>query len=122
MPFIADTTLYLNADRSAVVEEGSPDAAFLLVRAGAAVDDATAAQYKLTLQPAPVYDAQADHAAKHGGDTEAAARARRQRMLEGVQDPDGPPVEGERGNLEAAPDEPKAVSKAPANKAAKESK
>lgn len=117
MPFIADRTLYLNADRSAVVEEGSPDAAFLLARAGASVDDATAAQYKLKLQAAPVYDAAADHAAKHGGDTEAAARAKRQRVIEGVPDPDGPPVEGERAGLEEAKaDEPKAVSKAPANK------
>lgn len=47
MPFKSDRALYLNADKSEVVEEGSPDAAFLLVGAGSEIDDADAAKYGL---------------------------------------------------------------------------
>jgi hypothetical protein len=36
---ISKKTLYLNADKSAVVGEGDPAAAFLLVRAGSAVNE-----------------------------------------------------------------------------------
>lgn len=45
--FKSDKALYLNADKSQVVEEGSPDAAFLLVGAGSEIDDADAKKYGL---------------------------------------------------------------------------
>lgn len=41
---ISTRTLYLNADRTKVLEDGDPDAAFLLVRAGSAVDEAAVAR------------------------------------------------------------------------------
>lgn len=119
---IATRTLYYNADKSALVEEGSPEAAFLFARAGSPVDPAEAARLKFAEHEArAAYDAQADHAAKHGGDTEAAAQGKRAKMFQGVPDPDGPPAEGERAGLEddekaASGAESKAVSKAPANK------
>lgn len=47
MPFKSDRDIYLNADKSAVVEEGDPDAAFLLVGAGSEIDDTEAAKYGL---------------------------------------------------------------------------
>lgn len=47
MPFKSDKALFLNADRTEVVEEGSPDAAFLLVGAGSSLDDNEAAKYGL---------------------------------------------------------------------------
>lgn len=47
MPFQSDRALYLNADRTEVVEEGDPEAAFLLVGAGSEIDDADAARYGL---------------------------------------------------------------------------
>jgi hypothetical protein len=45
--FVADKALWLNADRSKVVEEGSPDAAFLLASKGKEIDAATAERYGL---------------------------------------------------------------------------
>jgi len=47
--FVADRRLYLTADRSRIVEEGDPAAAFLLVAAGRDVPVADAARYGLTL-------------------------------------------------------------------------
>lgn len=41
---ISTKTLYLNADRTRVLEDGDPDAAFLLVRAGSAVNEAAVAR------------------------------------------------------------------------------
>lgn len=53
MPFKSDKALFLNADRTEVVEEGSPDAAFLLVGAGSSLDDNEAAKYGLKSVDAP---------------------------------------------------------------------
>lgn len=47
MPFKSDKALYLNADKTEVVKEGDPDAAFLLVGAGSEIDDTDAAKYGL---------------------------------------------------------------------------
>lgn len=114
--FVSDKTYFLNADKSKVVAEDDPDASFLLVREGAAIDQAEADRYGLKLQAVEVYDAVADHAAKHGGETAADANARRTAMLAGEPDPDGSAVEGERGEKARAATENKAVAKAPANK------
>lgn len=48
MAYTAKKRLYLNADRTKLVEEGSPDAAFLLAAEGAEVPDAEAKRYGLT--------------------------------------------------------------------------
>lgn len=45
--FISDRRLYLNANRSAVVEEGDPSAAYLLVGEGGEVPTAVASKYGL---------------------------------------------------------------------------
>jgi hypothetical protein len=121
---VSKKTLYLTSDRSKVVDEGDEDAAFLLVREGSAVDEAELARLeglglkvKLSTTDAKVYDARGDHEAKHGGETDDQARAARKRMLDGEPDPDGPAVEGERGDVKAsAPKENKAVKNAPDNK------
>lgn len=47
MAYRSDRALYLNADKTEVVEEGDPNAAFLLVGAGSEIDDADAAKYGL---------------------------------------------------------------------------
>lgn len=47
MPFISDKRLYLNVDKSKVVAEDSPDAAFLLVGEGGEVSDEDAKTYGL---------------------------------------------------------------------------
>lgn len=47
MPFKSEKRLYLNSDRSKVVEEDDADAAYLLVNAGGQVSDADAKQYDL---------------------------------------------------------------------------
>ena len=117
---IAKETLYMNADRSKLVKEGDPDAAFLFVRKGSAINDAEAERlgFKASGSDTEPYDAVADHDEKHGGETELQAVEARQRMLAGQPDPDGPAVEGERGDLKStdAPPQTKAVAKPPANK------
>lgn len=45
---ISTKTLYLNADRTKVLEDGDPDAAFLLVRAGSAVNEEAVARLEAT--------------------------------------------------------------------------
>lgn len=45
--FVSDKRIYLNADKSAVVEEGHPDAAFLLAAEGGTVTAEQAKQYGL---------------------------------------------------------------------------
>jgi hypothetical protein len=47
MPYTSDKRIWLNADKSAVVEEGSADARFLLVGEGGTVPDDVAKQYHL---------------------------------------------------------------------------
>ena len=47
MPFKSDKRLYVNADRSKIVEEDSPEAAYLLVGAGGQVSDEDAKKYGL---------------------------------------------------------------------------
>jgi hypothetical protein len=42
---ISDKRLYLTSDRSRVVDENSPDAAFLLVGAGCELNDVVARKY-----------------------------------------------------------------------------
>jgi hypothetical protein len=94
---ISDKTLYLNADRTKVVEgDNNPEAAFLLVREGAALSQSDADQYGVKLQEVPAYDAVADHAAKHGAESDAEAAAKRKAMFN-KPDADGEPQEGERG-------------------------
>lgn len=115
---VAKKTIYLNPDGKPVAEDAD-DAATLLVREGTYISEADAKQYRVSTDEAPVYDAVADHAARHGGETDAQARAARERMLEGQPDPDGPAVEGERGDVKATtPTATKAVTKAPENKGA----
>lgn len=126
MPVISQKTLFLNADKTQVVDEGSEDAAFLLVRAGSELNDEDAKRYGVGGEQPRRYDAIADHAAKHGGETVAEAGERRAAMLDGQPDPDGAPVPGERDTLDQPsqgdvkaqeqPRETKAVTKAPANK------
>lgn len=48
MTYRSDKRLYLNNDRSKVVEEGDADAAFLLVGEGGEISDQEAKQYGLT--------------------------------------------------------------------------
>lgn len=52
MPFKSDKRLYVNADRSKIVEEDSPEAAYLLVGAGGQVSDEDAKKYGLK-EPKP---------------------------------------------------------------------
>jgi hypothetical protein len=47
MPYKADRNLYHNADKSKVVEEGDPEAAFLAIAEGQEVPDAEAARLGL---------------------------------------------------------------------------
>jgi hypothetical protein len=47
MPYTSDRRLFTTADRSRVVEEDDPEAAFLLVGEGGELDDATAERYGL---------------------------------------------------------------------------
>ncbi len=47
----ADRDLYLNADKSKVVEDGKPGAAWLLARKGREVNPRLVAQYKLGDKP-----------------------------------------------------------------------
>lgn len=51
--FISDRRLYLTADRNAVVEEGDPAAAYLLVGVGGEVSTAVANRYGLADQSTP---------------------------------------------------------------------
>lgn len=50
--FEADRRLWLNADRTEVVEDGDPAAAFLLASPGTEVSDADAEKYGLKAKPA----------------------------------------------------------------------
>lgn len=55
MPYISPRRLYLNADKTCIVEEGDPAAAYVLAGAGGVLSDADAERYGLThLPPAPV--------------------------------------------------------------------
>ena len=95
---VAKRTAFYNADKSKLVAEDSPDAAFLFVREGSAIrDNAEADRLGYTdFEDAALYDAVADHERKHGGETQQQADANRAAMLAGEPDPDGAPVEGER--------------------------
>lgn len=53
MPFKTDKRLYVNADRSKIVDEDSPDAAFLLAAAGHTVSDEDVKRYGLKAADAP---------------------------------------------------------------------
>jgi hypothetical protein len=57
MPFKSDKRLYVNADRSKIVEEDSPEAAYLLVGEGGQVSDEDAKKYGLK---APKAEAKAE--------------------------------------------------------------
>lgn len=121
---VAKTTKYYTADKARLVDEGDPEGVYLFVRAGSPIPTAEAERLNYTeADEVQAYNARADHALKHGGDTVAAADAKRARMFEGIPDPDGPPAEGERGDLEEkaadAARATKAVEKPPANKAAR---
>ena len=101
---VAVKTVYLNADKTRVVEEGSPDAMFLLAREGAFISEDDAARYGVTGATPAAYDAAAAHAIRHGGETQEEADRRRAAMLEG------------QGEKAAAPVGNKAISRAPENK------
>ena len=101
---VAVKTVYLNADKTRVVEESSPDAMFLLAREGAFISEDDAARYGVTGATPAAYDAAADHAIRHAGETQEEADRRRAAMLEG---------QGEKG---LAPVGNKAISRAPENK------
>lgn len=45
--FVTDRKIFVNADKSKVVEEGSPEAAFLLASKGKELDEATVKRYGL---------------------------------------------------------------------------
>src|SRR5215216_4592895 len=101
MAEVATVGAYYTADRSRVVGEGDPDAAYLLVNAGSSLDGLSEADRKAydnfaagKVDTVQEYDAVADHAAKHGSETQAEADAAQQRMLAGEPDPDGPAVPG----------------------------
>lgn len=135
---IATETLYYTADRSRLVPEDSPDAAFLFARAGSPFDPAEAQRlgYSGPVEFSADYDAKGDHAAKHGSETQQQATAARAALFapdaRQGQDPDGPPAPGERGNLEPpvsatsaepvstdepSPEDEKSAEDAPATKA-----
>lgn len=63
MAYISDRRLWLNRDKSAVVEDGDPAAAFLLVGEGCELDEDTAATYGLTGDTPPRKSAKAVAAA-----------------------------------------------------------
>lgn len=105
MAYVSKERLFLNADKSKVVKEGDPDAAFLLVGEGGTVDKETAEEYglkNLSAAPEP-FDAKAEHELLHAGETEEQAKARRAAMFENKAK-SGPPAD-------------KALPKAPSNKA-----
>lgn len=52
----ADRRLWLTADKERVVEDGDPEAAFLLASKGTEIDDAEAERYGLTKAKAPAPD------------------------------------------------------------------
>lgn len=47
MPYVSDKRLYVNKDKSRVVEESDPEAAYLLVAEGSELSDADAEKYGL---------------------------------------------------------------------------
>lgn len=114
---VADRDYWADADGN-LVDADDPNAAFLVARAGTAVSDAAAQRYGLDrLTEAEAYDAVADHAAKHGGETDAQAAEARQRMLSPTGgDDDGPAVEGERDE-KALPRRSNKAAAAPEHKA-----
>lgn len=50
-PYTSDKRLYVTADRSRLVAEGDPAAAFLLVGAGGEIPEAEARRYGLLAEP-----------------------------------------------------------------------
>lgn len=82
---ISKKTLYLNADRTKIVAEDSPDARFLLVRAGSAVNESEVARLEkagvkvnLTTEDAVPFDARSVHDAEHANETPAQAKAKQE--------------------------------------------
>ena len=80
---VSKQTLYLNADKTKLVPEGDPDAAFLFVREGSAVNESEAARLEksgvkvnLSTEEVEPFDARAAHEALHAGETDAEAKAR----------------------------------------------
>ena len=76
--FVSDRRLYLNSDKSRIVEEDSPEATFLLVGKGGALDDSTAQQYGLIGLPQPLLASSAPDGPPSGADvtsTEAETKA-----------------------------------------------
>lgn len=110
---IATKDYYADADGKLV---GADKGTIIVARKGTVISDEVAERYGLKVQDTEVYDAVADHEEKHGNETDAEAQAKRTSMMEGVPDPDGPAVEGERGAKGRAATDNKALAKAPANK------
>jgi hypothetical protein len=72
MPFKSDKRMFLNADKSAVVDADSPDAAFLFVAEGQTVSDEDAEKYGLE---APA-EADADEAEGDEGEADTKAESK----------------------------------------------
>lgn len=79
---IAKNTIYLNADKTKAVNEDSPDAAFLFVREGSAVNESEAKRLEglgvklgLKTEDHPDFDARAAHEAEFGTKAVTAAPA-----------------------------------------------
>jgi len=73
-PFISDRRIYLNADKTKVLEHDDPEARWLLAGEGVEVDAETVKQYNLKHLDAPAEDAPTEDAAPEGK-AEAAPQA-----------------------------------------------
>lgn len=69
----ADHHIYVNADRSRVVEEHDPDAAFLLAAAGDDVSAEDVKRYGLNASKAKAADEESDESPKAGAEAESKA-------------------------------------------------
>lgn len=97
MSVVSSKRLYLTADGE--VTEDEEVAATLLVGAGGTLSDELAERYGVKGEPAPVYDASAEHERLHADDAGPASDVEEKAVLRR---------------------DTKAVAKAPANKSAKE--
>lgn len=73
MPFKSDKRLYHTADKSRLVEESDPEAAFLFVASGQTVSDEDAKKYGLEAPAAPAEPKANDDDAEAKADAKPAA-------------------------------------------------
>lgn len=71
--FKSDKRLYVNRDETEIVEEGSPEAASLLVGAGGEIPDEVAKKYGLTNAPEAQENSPADQAVNDAKEAKQAA-------------------------------------------------